>query len=235
MRRALCHAYEMATLLNLTLPIFIAALGLAGVFGASLLSARSALRVRVYDTNKAEADEFGRFRAEIVSAHDEQLAAYLNLLGELRQARMIALSESEDDSSVAHVFEHSSESMSRIENARTAWRAARAKSHIFMDQPLNDALAELESRRNAVVRALNSGDDVASTLELDKMRNQEGLQLFRHLQVADFRRAKALSEILTVVRLRRNLKGLTRIHAHNIAKTLESIESNREVPADPSV
>lgn len=190
------------------LPLIVAVIGLAGLLVAAAWAARSAILVRLLDTNQQAAERFTVFQQNAVAAMNElgvslaryaerpnDLAAAVREAAENRPAGATSVTISLDDAAAE-----------RVRLATDAWRLCLAQAHAFGGQGLADALAAVDRRRESAVQHLNAKRWDEAREAITTLREHDVRQAYRRLQIMGVHGQIGAAQLLRTWSLRNYLR-----------------------------
>lgn len=200
-------AFDFAALIPLG-----AVLSLIGVLIAAAWAARSAMIVRLLDSQRAAADRFATYQQDAVAA--------INELG-LSMARYIEQAQDAVKRGVADAIKTAPEPapdqirfdvrldpewQARVTRATDAWRLILARGHAFAGNGVHDVLTAVDEQRAVVVGHLNKHRFSEAKTAADQLREYESRQVYRRLQVVALEREVMMMRLVQTRRLRREMK-----------------------------
>jgi len=219
-------AFDLAALIPLG-----AVLSLIGVLVAAAWAARSAMIVRLLDSQRAAADRFAVFQQDAVAA--------INELG-LSMARYIEQAQDAVNRGAADAIKAAPEPapeqikfdvrldpewQARVTRATDAWRLILARGHAFAGNGVHDALSAVDEQRAVVVEYLNKHRFGDAKTAADQLREYESRQVYRRLQVVALEREVVMMRLVQTRRLRREMKRA-------VAFAIEQLERGEQMIAD---
>ncbi len=200
-------AFDFAALIPLG-----AVLSLIGVLVAAAWAARSAMIVRLLDSQRAGADRFAVFQQDAVAALNE-LGASMGRYAEQAQdavkrgaAEAVRASPMPTPGQVKFSVHIDPEWHTRVARATDAWRLILARAHAFAGGGVHDALTAVDVQRSVIVDLLNDHEFDKAKDATHQFREHEARQAYRRLQVAALEREVAMIRLVQTRRLRRELR-----------------------------
>lgn len=220
------NAFDLAALIPLG-----AVLSLIGVLVAAAWAARSAMIVRLLDSQRAAADRFAVFQQDAVAAVNElglSMARYVEQAqGAVTRGAVEAVKATPEPTSDPIKFDVrlDPEWQARIVRATDAWRLILARGHAFAGNGVHDALTAVDEQRAVVVGHLNERRFSDANDAADQLRGYEARQVYRRLQVVALEREVAMMRLVQTRRLRREMKRVE-------AFAVEQLERGEQMIAD---
>lgn len=190
------------------LPLIVAVIGLSGLLVAAAWSARSAIIVRLLDSQRDTSQRFALFQQETVASMNElamsmsryieqpsDLAAIANEVVRRRPPGAASVTVSLNDTT-----------QERVRAATDRWRLTLARAHEFSGQGLSDALSAVDSQREIVVNRMNAKQWDEAREANQRMLSHETRQAYRRLQVVAMEYQIASAQLLRTRVLRLYLR-----------------------------
>ncbi|APZ34774.1 hypothetical protein BOH66_11360 [Microbacterium aurum] len=200
-------AFDLAALIPLG-----AVLSLIGVLIAAAWAARSAMIVRLLDSQRAAADRFAAYQQDAVAAINElglSMARYIEQAQDaVKRGAADAIKAAPEPAPDQIKFDVSldPEWQARVTRATDAWRLILARGHAFAGNGVHDALAAVDEQRAVVVGHLNKHRFGDAKSAVDRLREYESRQVYRRLQVVALEREVTMMRLVQTRRLRREMK-----------------------------
>lgn len=180
------------------LPLVVGIIGLAGLLVAAAWAARSAIIVRLMDSQRDVAQVFTAFQQDAVSSMNElaiSMSRYIEQPNDLAAlAEEVATRQPPGAQSVT--IDLSNTARERVRAATDLWRLTLARAHAFGGQSLNDALSAVDRQREVVVNLMNAEDWDAARAANDQLRSHENRQAYRRLQIIAMEHQIATAQLL---------------------------------------
>ncbi|MEJ1086727.1 hypothetical protein WDU99_00170 [Microbacterium sp. Mu-80] len=219
------------------LPLIVAAIGLTGLLIAAAWSARSAIIVRLLDSQRDTSQRFAEFQHEAVAAMNELAVAMSRYIAQPGDIAAIAeeVAQRRPPGAQSVTISLGDTAQERVRVATDRWRLTLARAHEFSGQPLSDALSAVDSQREVVVNRMNAKqwDDARDANE--RMLSHEIRQAYRRLQIVAMEYQIASAQLLRTRLLRRYLRRWEQ-HMQNERQRGEDMiaDYEREMSAAPS-
>ncbi len=219
-------AFNLAALIPLG-----AVLSLIGVLVAAAWAARSAMIVRLLDSQRAAADRFAVFQQDAVAAVNElglSMARYVEQAQDAVKRGAIEAAKTNPEPATGQIrFDVSldPEWQARVTRATDAWRLVLARGHAFAGNGVHEALTAVDEQRAVVVGHLNEHRFSDAKAAADQLRGYEARQVYRRLQVVALAREVAMMRLVQTRRLRREMKRVE-------AFAVEQLERGEQMIAD---
>lgn len=225
------------------MPLVVAVVGVIAVAVGAGLAARSALRVRLIDSEREDARDHRDFQIRAVAAVNALGTASAHVI----RARLAFVRARHDEAQAqllatgvtAPITVDKQSGISPKEDARVAasteeWRSILAEGHAFASAGTGDALQAFDQRRAELVSAVNAATvqskfaDVIRGLEAadlicEDLRSHYAKQIYRNLQVEKVAGSARVFQLAHVRRLRTFTKRVTAMHYADIDQAQDLI------------
>lgn len=192
-------AFDFAALIPLG-----AVLSLIGVLVAAAWAARSAMIVRLLDSQRAGAERFAVFQQDAAAAIGELGISMARFVERTRDA--VRAAKKANPGATEITPEIDPEWGARVERATDAWRLVLARGQAFAGHGVHGALAAVDVQRALAIEHMNAYRGREAWDAVEQMREHEARQVYRRLQVAALEREIAMMRLVQTRRLRREMK-----------------------------
>ena len=220
---------QVSPWLTVVLPVAIAAVGLLGVFGAAFIAARSAVVVRLIDSNRAIAEEHRAFQRLVVNAVNELALAQGQWMLAIKAAIELAIASVKPGQTKIDLSVPDGGHTSRIESATVKWREAMAEAHLYADEETVHAMEAYDARRAVVVEALNKHQIETAERENNLLLEYDARQIYRLLQITKVKTELAFIGPMRAIRFR---KALRNVHEDLVKQHNRAVEFYNDAEAD---
>lgn len=211
-------AFDFAALIPLG-----AVLSLIGVLVAAAWAARSAMIVRLLDSQRAGAERFAVFQQDAAAAIGELGISMARFIEQIRDAVRAAKRANPDATNITPEIDP--EWRARVERATDAWRLVLARGQAFAGNGVHEALAAVDAQRAVAVDHMNAFRGREAWDAVEQMREYEARQVYRRLQIVALEREIAMMRLVQTRRLRREMKRAE-------AFAVEQLERGEQMIAD---
>lgn len=211
-------AFDFAALIPLG-----AVLSVIGVLIAAVWAARSAMIVRLLDSQRAGAERFAVFQQDAAAAIGELGISMARFVERTRDA--VRAAKKANPGATEITPEIDPEWGARVERATDAWRLVLARGQAFAGNGVHEALAAVDVQRALAIEHMNAYRGREAWDAVEQMREYEARQVYRRLQVAALEREIAMMRLVQTRRLRREMKRAE-------AFAVEQLERGEQMIAD---